>query len=88
MKGFIDKLAVDPDAPFNIMDTSTVAILVEFTTDHAASSHGQPVLVYNGKAFGPSELPEGTTITPHADSTVSEIRQLKDAGYTIRPDFI
>ena len=28
---------------------------VELTTDHAASSHGIPVLVVNGEAYGPHD---------------------------------
>ena len=36
------------------------------TTDHAASSYGQPVLVLDGDAFGPGDLlenPDGWLVT-------------------------
>ena len=34
------------------------AVLAELTTEHAASSYGRPVLVYEGEAFGPDDVLE------------------------------
>lgn len=33
------------------------------TTDHPSSSYGLPVLVFDGQAHGPGELPPETTLT-------------------------
>jgi len=53
------------------------------TTDHAASSHGQPVLVLeDGSALGPSDA-EGLGII---EATLEELRDLAAGGYSLQGD--
>lgn len=49
------------DTIFNLSDENPVEV-GRLTTDHAASSYGQPVLVCDGEAYGPADVlpfPEG-----------------------------
>jgi hypothetical protein len=54
------------------------------TTNHAASSHGWPVVVVNGIAYGPDEI--GTVDLPALNDPdlVVMYQTLSRAGYTVR----
>jgi len=49
------------------------------TTDHAASSYGQPVAVFDGTAYGPAEV--GPLVALEDDGDM--IERARSAGYTI-----
>ncbi len=47
----------------------------ELTTDHAASSYGQPVFVLDGKAYGPADLVHGDFFVVDEDQSIeTELR--------------
>lgn len=53
------------------------------TTEHAASSHGQPVLVYDDRAYGPGDL-HGLVLTASAKlAGAEEVRAARAAGWDI-----
>ncbi len=61
-----------------------VASKAVLTTEHSSSSYGIPVLVYNGHAFSPQELPKHIRIVAAPRTKHNSIIQLaRKVGYDI-----
>jgi hypothetical protein len=57
----------------------------ELTTDHPASSYGMPVLVRDGTAYGPGDLPAVTIVLGNTERSGSGfIASARAAGWTVR----
>lgn len=59
--------------------------LAELTTEHPSSSRGLPVLVADGRAYGPSELPGVVLVLSSTNPAEADlIGPARAAGYTVR----
>jgi hypothetical protein len=70
--------------------TMTLAVVTRIgsgvlTTDHAASSYGQPVLVIDGRAYGAAEAPPCSTqpMFEHSAEEQEAVEAARRAGYTV-----
>lgn len=66
-----------PFDPTRLLDRLQEVGRATLTTDHALSSHGQPVLVYNGQAYGPADIPsdwELAAATPEGEEPLRAFR--------------
>lgn len=52
------------------------------TTEHAASSYGQPILLVDGQPYGPGDLPGTVMIPAGTDPTI--VHAAKRAGWRVR----
>lgn len=71
--------------PFDPMDVLATHRTVVFTDEHPVAKHGRPVLVHEGLAYGPSELPRfeilwGTGMMHECAGW------LRDGGWTVEPE--
>lgn len=57
---------------------------VVLTTNHARSSYGQPVLLWQGEAYGPADLP-GLVLRTNATVSVPFFEAARLAGWTFAP---
>lgn len=74
--------ALDLETSFSTMLDDTAA---ELTTDHAAASYGLPVLVKDGQAYGPADLPNVTVFISNAsDDGAALISSAMRAGWRVR----
>lgn len=53
---------------------------VVISTEHSASSYGQPVVLINGEPYGPAEMPEGELQVPP-----EYLDRVRAAGYAAQP---
>lgn|GEM_PF-923110 len=53
---------------------------VEVTTEHSASSYGQPVVLIDGEPYGPAEMPEGELQVPP-----EYLARVRAAGFAAQP---
>lgn len=83
MKAYTNPVNLGLGRPFNIYDLESVSIEVDLTCDHPASNYGLPVLVYEGQAYGATDL-AGQEIVAAADAPVGEVRAAIRAGYPVR----
>lgn len=57
----------------------------ELTTDHARSSHGLPVVIRNGRAYGPADLP-GVVLhwsTTESADAAAMVKPARAAGWAV-----
>jgi hypothetical protein len=80
----VDGLADALDLGFSIRDwyEDNAAIISD---EHPSSSYGLPVLVKDGKAYGPSDLPGVRLILGNTDLTGAQfIESAEAAGWSVR----
>ena len=77
----VDRLtdALDSGFSFRTFLDDTAA---ELTDEHPTSSYGLPVLVKDGQAYGPADLPNVTIYLP--DTQVTWIERARAAGWSVR----
>ena len=68
--------------PFDLLDTYRRG-RGAFTTAHPRSSYGLPVLVYEGQAYGPADLPGLHVVVDVRDASPADIAAIRGAGWQI-----
>lgn len=72
----------DPSYPDTWPAYGCATYPVAITTEHAASSYGLPVVVIDGQARGPAEMPPGELQLPQ-DTPARMVERIQRAGYQV-----
>lgn len=79
VQGLADHLGI----PFDLADFERDEATL--TTDHAAASYGQAVIVRDGRVYGPGDLP-GVVVSLIGTDTAGLAEAALAAGWTVRGD--